>query len=257
MCAKNSILHQLEVEVKHLRLLRRIFQIRPCQRRLASRTPENRLLAPLENPFLGEIEEAPLRDSLGSRVDRRISPRPVDGNAERLPELAVSLRAALRLLETEANKFRPGSFLLVDREFLLDKALGRQAVVVEAHRVKNILPAHPLEPRDKLGLRVAHHMALVKVIGRDIRRRRVDGKDLALAIGGVETEDSFLLPKATPALLIGWLEALGEGGGILFRRGAAARFFLAGEERAEGGEERHREGREDFDKSKRFEQTLS
>ena len=47
-------------------------------------------------------------------------------------------------------------------EVVLDAALGRQAVVVPAHRVEDLLAAHALEAGDDVGVGVAEHVADVQ-----------------------------------------------------------------------------------------------
>ena len=62
-------------------------------------------------------------------------------------------------------------------EVVLHPALGRQAVVVPSHRIEHGASAHPLKPRDDVGVRVREHVADVQRAA-DGRRRRVDRVDL-------------------------------------------------------------------------------
>src|SRR5204862_305423 len=60
--------------------------------------------------------------------------------------------------------------IAADLEEVLHPALGGQAVVVPAHRVDHRLAAHPLEPRDQVGVRVREEAAQVQGPGYGGRR---------------------------------------------------------------------------------------
>ena len=65
----------------------------------------------------------------------------------------------------------------LDAEVVLHPALGRQAVVVPAHRVEHGLAAHPLEAGDDVGVGVGEHVADVQRTAHG-RRRGVDRVDV-------------------------------------------------------------------------------
>ena len=87
-----------------------------------------------------------------------------------------------------------------DAEVVLDPPLRRQAVVVPAHGVEDVLAAHPSVAGDRVGVGVAEHVADVQR-ARCGRRGRVDREDLVAVLGGAEAERSLLVPHGDPALL--------------------------------------------------------
>ena len=82
-------------------------------------------------------------------------------------------------------------------EVVLHPALGRQAVVVPAHRVEHLLAAHPLVARDQVGVRVGEHVPDVQR-ARDGRRGSVDRVDLLARLGAVEGVGVVGLPALGP-----------------------------------------------------------
>ena len=84
---------------------------------------------------------------------------------------------------------------------VLHAALGRQAVVVPAHRVEHRLAAHALVAHLHVGVRVAEHVADVQASGGR-RRGSVDGEDALTAdlggLGAVEQVRSLRGPGGIP-----------------------------------------------------------
>ncbi len=84
---------------------------------------------------------------------------------------------------------------------VLHAALGRQAVVVPAHRIEHGLAAHALEARDDIGVRVREHVADVERPA-DRRRRCIDRIDLiARTITGLEAVGAVRFPFRGPLRL--------------------------------------------------------
>ncbi len=170
----------------------------------------------------GEVaEERPLRHGLRLLADRRVGLLPVDGEAQgapqRLEELLVLLHELLAQLDEvrAADRHLPlGVRLLRRREVgvvgqrrvaahaveVLHPALGRQAVVVPAHRVEHLEAAHPLEAGDQVGVRVGEDVADVQR-ARHGRGRGVDREDLLPRLGPVEGVGVVGLPARCPGLL--------------------------------------------------------
>ena len=87
-----------------------------------------------------------------------------------------------------------------DPEVLLDPALGRQAVVVPAHRVEHRPAAHALEPGDHVGLGVGEGVAEVQRAA-DRGRQGVDREHLDPGAGAVEAVDAAARPPVGPLAL--------------------------------------------------------
>ncbi len=102
--------------------------------------------------------------------------------------------AGFSFLDAKFAKFAACNRLLVNGIFLLDIALGRQPVVIEPHRIKDIIPLHPLITDDKLGLRIRHCVADMQVRRGDIGWRRIYRID-RLFRGCVEIVDSLFGPR--------------------------------------------------------------
>ena len=84
-----------------------------------------------------------------------------------------------------------------DAVVVLHPALGRQAVVVPAHRVEDRLAAHPLVARDQVGVRVGEHVADVQAAAHR-RRGSVDRVDVLPRLGAVEAVGVVGLPALAP-----------------------------------------------------------
>ena len=156
-------------------------------------------------------QELPLRRALRLLADRRVRHRPVDREAELAPQRFVRLLVLDRELRAQLDEVPPGEpqrgSLALGRvprrhrrrhvrhvrqrrvaphvEIVLHAALGRQAVVVEAHGVEHFGATHPPEPGDHVGVRVAEHVPDVQAAAHR-RRRRVDGVDLVTRTAPVE-----------------------------------------------------------------------
>ena len=164
-------------------------------------------------------QEAALRGRDRGRADGRVLLGPVDRQPQPAPQRLVGLLglAGPALAELDEVAPRDRHLLLGVRllrraevrvvgqrgvhahaEVDLHPALGRQAVVVPAHRVEDLAAAHPLEPRDDVGVRVREDVADVQGAA-DGRRRGVDREDLLAGLGPVEEVGALLLPYLGPA----------------------------------------------------------
>ena len=170
----------------------------------------------------GEVaQERLLADGLRLRTDRRVGLAPVDGEPEgapqRLEDLLVLLDEALAELDEvgpadrdlllrvgllgrrEVGVVREGR-VAPDAVVVLDATLGRQAVVVPAHGVEDRLAAHPLEPRDQVGVGVGEDVADVQAAA-DGRRGSVDREHVGARLGAVEPVGVVGLPPRRPLVL--------------------------------------------------------
>ena len=168
-------------------------------------------------------QEGALRRGLRLGADRRVVLLPVHRETERAPQRLEDLlvlldeplaqldevRAADRelALRVRLSQFRRREVGVVGQrrvaahpEVVLHPALGRQAVVVPAHRVEHLEPAHPLEPCDQVGVRVGEDVPHVQR-PRDRRGRRVDRVDLVPRLGAVEGVGVVVLPALRPGRL--------------------------------------------------------
>ena len=80
---------------------------------------------------------------------------------------------------------------------LLDPPFGRQPVVVEPHRVEDLVAPHPPVPGHRVGVGVREDMTDVQ-LARHRRRRGVDGEDPVPAHAPVEAVGPGLLPPGRP-----------------------------------------------------------
>jgi hypothetical protein len=185
--------------------------------------PQGRGLDLVDVATAVEIEEAPLGQPPAVGADRRVLEAPVHGQAEPLPQVLEGLlvldgqgEAQLdevrardptsRLLSRRLVRHRQVETRLVgnarlapDVVVVLDPALGGKAVVVPPHRVEDVLPAHPVEAGEHVGLRVAEDVADVE---RARHRRRWSVDHVARGVGVlVESVDALLRPLAAPPLL--------------------------------------------------------
>jgi hypothetical protein len=133
-------------------------------------------------PALGQPEEPPLGHPAGPLADGGVGVRPVDGQAERAPQVLEDLLVLEGQLVAERHEIRTGDGHRIlrwvggghevgvvgeprvapDAEVVLHPAFGRQAVVVPAHRVEDLPTAHPLEAGHRVGVGVGEHVADVQ-----------------------------------------------------------------------------------------------
>ena len=182
--------------------------------------PQRRRLDRVGEVLSEQVEEGALRRPLGTLADRRVGHRPVDREAELAPQglerllvlgrqpeaelhevLARNRDGVVRRLRrrVEAGVIRERG-VATDAEVVLHAPLGRQPVVVPAHRVEDVLPAHPLVARDEVRVRVGEDMPDVQR-ATDRWRRRIDRVDRVAARRAVERVDSFALPALGPLRL--------------------------------------------------------
>ena len=167
------------------------------------------------------VQEGALRDGLGFVGDRGVEQVPVHRQPDVPPEVLEHLlvdrgqlvaqldeiAAADRDLALRVRLGRRGEVGVVrdrrvaaDAVVVLHPALGRQAVVVPADRVEDLLAAHPLVAGDQVGVRVGEHVAHVQRTGHG-GGRGVDGEHRlprGLAVEGVRT---ILGPAGAPLVL--------------------------------------------------------
>ena len=202
---------------------RAVLDLRLGHRRAEVHVPQRGRLDLVDLPLAEQVEEAPLRRAARVLVDRRVLEAPVDRQGEPAPQSLERLlvldgegeaqldevgprhlpgrqlaRGVVRHAEGQPRLVRHVR-LALHVEVVLDPALGRQAVVVPAHRVEHVLPAHAVVAREHVRLRVAEHVPDVQRAGNG-RRRRVD--DVRLARPRlVEAVDPPLLPDPVPLVL--------------------------------------------------------
>ena len=202
-------------------------------RGLEVNVPQRRRLQLVGPPTLEQTQERALRDAPCERADRRVGHRPVDRQPQRAPERLERLLVGLRQRQAQLDEVRPRdgygflpTLLCVEppatlraieqsshevgvvghrrvaahAEVVLHAPLGRQAVVVPAHRVEHGLAAHPLIARDRVGVRVGEDVPDVQRPA-DRRRRRVDREDPLAWGAAVEAVDAIALPRRAPLLL--------------------------------------------------------
>jgi hypothetical protein len=110
--------------------------------------------------------------------------------------------SASYFLVADADEFLAAHVGRADVPALLDQPFGRQAVVVEAHRIEHVLAAHALVARDQVGLRVAVDMADMEEAGNR-RRRRIDDVAVVACDRRVPGIGAGRQPRLAPLLLGG------------------------------------------------------
>ena len=152
-------------------------------------------------------------------ADRRVGERPVDRQAEPAPQLLERLlvlarRAARTARGSSAARSAIASLprlrgrlerrvvrqvrIAAHAVEVLHAPLGRQPVVVPAHRVEDLAAAHALVARERVGLHVAERRAHVQRAAHR-RRRRVDREDFGACAGAVEAVRTVRLPLPRPS----------------------------------------------------------
>ncbi len=206
-----------------------VFELGLGDRRAERHVPEGRRHRLVGLTALDVAQEGELRgvERLGS--DGAVGLRPVDRQAQGAPERLELLLVFDGEPLAELDEVAAGDGQLVgrlgalvvaalerrgesrvvgegrvaaDSVVVLHAAFGRQAVVVPAHRVEDVLAAHAVIAGDDVGVRVAEHVADVQRARRG-RRGSVDGVD-ALTVGrgegvrAVEEVRTVGLPAAAP-----------------------------------------------------------
>ena len=192
-----------------------------CDRGAVGDVPDRGRLGEIGLAAREVAQERALADLPGVAARRRVGVAPVDREAELAPDLLEDLLVlhhellaqldevgpADRDLTLRVRLLRWGEVRLVgqrrvaaDAEVVLHAPLGRQPVVVPAHGVEDGLAAHPLEPRDEVGVGVGEDVPDVQRAAHR-RRRRVDRVDVLARLGAVEGVGLIGLPALTPRLL--------------------------------------------------------
>jgi hypothetical protein len=211
-----------------------VHDLRLGHRRLEVHVPHRGRRLLVDEALLDEVEERELGDATAVLVDGRVLAGPVEREAEPPPEALERLlvlggheragldeappRDQLRLrlpLPDALPARRVGLPLGVERDLrlaadpeeVLHAPLGRQAVVVPAHRERDVHALHALVAHDQVLVRVAEDVADVQLPG-DRRRRRVHHERLLARPARVPTVDGPLLPPRAPALLRGGVVVL-------------------------------------------------
>ena len=140
------------------------------------------------------------------------------------PRAAAASRRRRRPARAVARRGSDAARVAADVEVVLHAPLGGEPVVVPAHRVEDVPPAHALVARDDVGLRVAEDVADVQR-ARHRRRRRVDDEGLvappgAGPSGGCPAASHTLVPARLGG---GGVEVLGQLTGIDGADGGALR----------------------------------
>ena len=193
-----------------------------------------------------QTQEGALRDPLRELPDRRVGQRPVDRQAEPPPQLLEGALVGLGESQAQLDEVGPRDRDRLSRRLggrhevgvipnrriaahavvVLDATLGRQAVVVPAHRVEHDLSPHALVAGDQIGVRIGENVPDVQRAA-DCRRGRVDREDALARRGAVEAVDAVALPDRAPLLLqpveAGTLGNPGGVAGLRFRRQARDR----------------------------------
>ena len=223
-----------------------VLQLGLGDRGLVDDVPQGRGLGLVRLPAGQVTQERALAGGQRSVADRRVEPGPVDRQAEPAPQRLEDLHVGLDQPLAQLDEVAPADRLLLlrvgllrwrevgvvrqrrvaaDAEEGLHPPLGRQAVVVPAHRIEHRLAAHALVARDQVGVGVAEDMADVQAAGHG-RRRRVDAVDVRALVAAVEGVRALVLPAAGPggletleARLVGDADLLDVGGVLLTAHG--------------------------------------
>ena len=181
--------------------------------------PQRRRFELIGSALLQQPQERRLRDLLRARVDGGVGARPFHRQTEVSPEMLERLLVFGGQPPTELDEVRtrdgdclltrlvrrrrtPGSVrqrrIAANTVVVLHPALGRQSVVVPAHRIEDGLAPHALESRDDVGVGVREHVTDVERPA-DGRRRRIDRIDpIPPAIAGVEAVGAVRFPRRGP-----------------------------------------------------------
>ena len=196
-----------------------IFELRLRHRRAEVDVPQGRRFELVGEVAPQQPKKRQLRHPLRAPVDGGVGHRPVHRQSEISPEVFEDLLVLGGQPRTQLDKVRARHRdgvlprLVRGRErgvvrqrriaphavVILHASLRRQAVVVPSHRIEHGLPAHPLEPRNHIGVGVGEDVPHVQRAA-DGRRRRVDRKDVGARTGAIEGVDAAGVPARHPLL---------------------------------------------------------
>ena len=164
-------------------------------------------------------QKAALRDAPAMVINRGVGEAPVDRKAHLAPlpleivlefagqalaeldEIAARNRSAVRVTGLDHQIGVVGQRrVALNAEVVLHPTLGRQAVVVPAHRVENGTSAHAVEPGHRVDLQVAESGAQVEE-SADGRRRGIDAVDARTRSPTIEAVGGIRLPHRVPLRL--------------------------------------------------------
>ena len=183
--------------------------------------PQGRCLGLIGLASVEIAQERKLAHALGVHSDRLIRLRPVNRQAHAPPEVLEDDLVLQGELLAELDEVLSGTGDLAlgiglggwleggvvrqarvaaNTVIVLDSPLSRQSVVVPAHRVEHLEPAHPLVAGDAVGMRVREHVADMQ--GAAHRRRgSVDREHGVARSGSVESIDALRFPGGGPPRL--------------------------------------------------------
>ncbi len=121
---------------------------------LTFRTPDGRGLPAIDQSLAIEVDKRQLGSAPGEVIDRAIGITPVYRESKPLPERPVVRLGLLTDLQAFLDEGRTPHFGSSGVQALFNKALGGKAVVVVAHRVKDIVTMHAPEAGEEIGLAV-------------------------------------------------------------------------------------------------------
>ncbi len=127
-------------------------------------------------PIPIESKEGQLGDAPRALVDGAVGIAPVYREPQPLPERFVVLLLLLAHRETALDKSTAPNLGRSDAQPSLYQALGRQAIVIVAHRIENVAAIHTPEAGHEVGLAVGVDVSQVET-PRDRRRGRVNRVD--------------------------------------------------------------------------------
>jgi hypothetical protein len=193
-------------------------------RGLEVHVPHGGRLDAVDVALLPEIAKAQLGEVPAALVDGRVFLAPVDRETDPSPERPEGLLVLVGEPQTELDEIRTrhyarrslrlrrrrelepqprhrgGLRIAAHVEIGLDTALGRQPVVVPAHRVEDVAAAHAVVAHHHVGMRVAEDVPHVQR-ARDGRRWRVDDEGLLASATGIVRVYAQSVPVRVPALL--------------------------------------------------------
>ncbi len=190
-------------------------------RGLEGDVPERRRILQVGLAASQVAQERALADGPGPLADGGVRRVPVDGEPEGAPQRLEDLLVLLDEPLAQGDEVRPadrdlplGVGLLGRRELrvvgkrrvapdavvVLHAPLGRQPVVVPAHRVEHGLAGHPLVAGDQVGVRVGEDVPDVQAAA-DGGRRCVDRVDVVARLGPVERVGRIRPPALRPLAL--------------------------------------------------------